>query len=154
EILIVDEVLAVGDFAFQKKCLNRMSEVANGGRTVLFVSHNLATAEHLCNKVVLLEAGKTVYAGRPDEVTAVYLNSISDQSADTDVTLVDLTHAAGRPNNYRQMLTSLEMSGGDDMPIASGLRLGAPLKFYVSFDLEQPTPHLDVTLTFHNNLGQ
>jgi lipopolysaccharide transport system ATP-binding protein len=60
EILIVDEVLAVGDAEFQKKCLGKMSEVAGGGRTVLFVSHNLAAVRALCNRVVLLNKGELV----------------------------------------------------------------------------------------------
>lgn len=57
EILIVDEVLAVGDAEFQKKCLGKMSEVAQGGRTVLFVSHNMNAVDHLCSKCILLEKG-------------------------------------------------------------------------------------------------
>ena len=57
EILLVDEVLAVGDAAFQKKCLGKMGEVAKGGRTVLFVSHNMGAVEQLCNSAVLLQAG-------------------------------------------------------------------------------------------------
>jgi len=60
EILVVDEVLAVGDAQFQKKCLGKMSEVAEGGRTVLFVSHNMNAIDHLCNKCLLLEQGKVV----------------------------------------------------------------------------------------------
>ncbi len=57
EILIVDEVLAVGDAEFQKKCLGKMDEVAGGGRTVLFVSHNMAAINKLCTRAVLLERG-------------------------------------------------------------------------------------------------
>lgn len=60
EILIIDEVLAVGDLAFQKKCLGRIDEVAQGGRTVLFVSHNLGLLERICNKGLLLRSGKVI----------------------------------------------------------------------------------------------
>ncbi len=63
EILIVDEVLAVGDVAFQKKCLGKMNEVSRGGRTVLFVSHNMAAVENLCRRGVVLERGKLVFDG-------------------------------------------------------------------------------------------
>ena len=66
EILIIDEVLAVGDMAFQKKCLGKMSEVARAGRTVLFVSHNMAAVQALCDSAVLLDAGKVMCAGRTD----------------------------------------------------------------------------------------
>ncbi len=75
EILIIDEVLAVGDMAFQQKCLGKMGEVAEGGRTILFVSHNMAAVKKLCTKAVLLEAGRTVALGKVDDVTERYLNS-------------------------------------------------------------------------------
>jgi lipopolysaccharide transport system ATP-binding protein len=73
EILIVDEVLAVGDAAFQKKCLGKMGEVAKQGRTVLFVSHNLVAVERLCSRAIRLERGEKVDDGRPSEVVARYL---------------------------------------------------------------------------------
>src|ERR1041385_3672840 len=63
EILLVDEVLAVGDAAFQTKCLGRMSDVAREGRTVLFVSHNLPSIEKLCQKVVIIDGGRMVMEG-------------------------------------------------------------------------------------------
>ena len=73
EILIVDEVLAVGDAAFQKKCLGKMGEVAGGGRTVLFVSHNMIAVQTLCKKCILLENGKLVQAGDASKITQLYL---------------------------------------------------------------------------------
>jgi len=73
EILIIDEVLAVGDAAFQKKCLGRMSEVARAGRTVLFVSHNMAAVSALCSKGIYLERGKVAATGPIDEVANIYL---------------------------------------------------------------------------------
>src|SRR5581483_226331 len=63
EILIVDEVLAVGDIAFQRKCLGKMNEVSRGGRTVLFVSHNMAAVENLCKRGVVLDHGTKVFEG-------------------------------------------------------------------------------------------
>jgi lipopolysaccharide transport system ATP-binding protein len=63
DILLVDEVLAVGDLTFQKKCLGRMSEVAQEGRTVLFVSHNLGAVRSLCDRGIVLDKGKLVYSG-------------------------------------------------------------------------------------------
>src|SRR5207237_448453 len=63
EILIVDEVLAVGDAEFQKRCLGKMSEVAGGGRTVLFVSHNMASVRSLCESAILLESGRVAQIG-------------------------------------------------------------------------------------------
>jgi lipopolysaccharide transport system ATP-binding protein len=74
EILVVDEVLAVGDAEFQKKCLGKMGEVARGGRTVLFVSHNMAAIQALCSKVICLEKGKIAGMGNVAEWIAAYLS--------------------------------------------------------------------------------
>jgi lipopolysaccharide transport system ATP-binding protein len=78
EILIVDEVLAVGDFEFQRKCLGRMNAVARSGRTVLFVSHNMVAVEELCDRVVLLRRGVIERVGPSREVIGRYLSSRSD----------------------------------------------------------------------------
>lgn len=74
EILIVDEVLAVGDVAFQKKCIKKMNEVAEGGRTVLFVSHNIGAIKSFCSRGILLDKGKTRLIGNIDTVTNAYLD--------------------------------------------------------------------------------
>jgi lipopolysaccharide transport system ATP-binding protein len=75
EILIVDEVLAVGDASFQKKCLNNMETVGQEGRTVLFVSHNMAAITRLCERVILLENGRTEADGPAHRVASEYLHS-------------------------------------------------------------------------------
>lgn len=78
EILLIDEVLAVGDVEFQKKCLNRIGEVSKSGRTVLFVSHNLDVIRNICSKAIYLEKGKTVSLGDTDKVVSQYLKNLSD----------------------------------------------------------------------------
>jgi lipopolysaccharide transport system ATP-binding protein len=72
EILVVDEVLAVGDSSFQKKCLGRMEQVADTGRTVLFVSHNMAAISTLCRKAVVLDGGQLVFVGSTSEAIRYY----------------------------------------------------------------------------------
>ena len=72
EILIVDEILAVGDVAFQEKSFNRMKELMSGGATVLFVSHDLEKIEEMCDKVIWLDHGKVVMFGDTDEVCSAY----------------------------------------------------------------------------------
>ena len=72
EILIVDEILAVGDLAFQKKSFNRMKELMSGGATVLFVSHDIEKIEEMCDKVVWLNHGKVVMNGEAEEVCKAY----------------------------------------------------------------------------------
>jgi len=73
EILIVDEVLAVGDAEFQKKCLGKMKDVASGGRTVLFVSHNMDAVARLCSKGILMEKGQKKFEGRIEQAVENYL---------------------------------------------------------------------------------
>lgn len=78
EILLIDEVLAVGDAAFQQKCIGRLNDEAKSGRTVLFVSHNMAAVLSLCNKALLLENGLNTKTGTPDEVVGAYLGQLSE----------------------------------------------------------------------------
>ncbi|MBW6474941.1 MAG: Wzt carbohydrate-binding domain-containing protein, partial [Anaerolineaceae bacterium] len=80
EILVVDEVLAVGDAEFQKKCLGKMGDVAGEGRTVLFVSHNMTAIEKLCSRTILLTSGKINEIGKTDKVVSSYLNKTNDDN--------------------------------------------------------------------------
>ena len=75
EILVIDEVLAVGDAEFQKKCLGKMEDVSKSGRTILFVSHNMAAVESLCKKTLLLESGELKFFGPSSEAMKVYLSN-------------------------------------------------------------------------------
>ena len=81
EILVVDEVLAVGDAAFQRKCLGRMSDVARQGRTVLFVSHQMAAIENLCSRALLLDKGRLSVQGASRDVIDLYLSSAISEHA-------------------------------------------------------------------------
>ncbi len=82
EILIIDEVLAVGDAEFQKKCLGKMQDVADSGRTVLFVSHNMASVLQLCNKALFLSQGQVAGAGPAPEVMTQYMAAGADTAAE------------------------------------------------------------------------
>lgn len=75
EILLVDEVLAVGDYQFQRKCLGKMRDVARGGRTVIFVSHNLESIKTLCTQVILLDQGRIQTSGDPAVVVSQYIDA-------------------------------------------------------------------------------
>ncbi|MDH7500151.1 MAG: ABC transporter ATP-binding protein, partial [candidate division NC10 bacterium] len=110
EILIVDEVLAVGDAAFQKKCLGKMGTVAQEGRTVLLVSHNMGMVRSLCQRSLLLADGQMVMDGRPDGVIAHYLASSSNGMAEGEV---------GWPKE--------EEAPGDDFMKLRSIRLIGPL---------------------------
>src|SRR5438046_6353799 len=86
EILLVDEVLAVGDIAFQKKCLGKIGEVARGGRTVLFVSHNLSAIANVCQSAVLLHSGRLIFYGPVGQAISTYSGYVSETN---DVNLID-----------------------------------------------------------------
>ncbi len=75
EIMVMDEVLAVGDMAFQKKCLSKMGDEAHGGKTVLYVSHNMATIRNLCTRCIVLDKGKMIYDGDVEQAIAVYMKN-------------------------------------------------------------------------------
>lgn len=107
EILVVDEVLAVGDAAFQQKCLGKMEDVAKTGRTVLFVSHNLAAVQSLCTEALFLEEGFAVSKGNVHKVIGEYIQKVTPQSANQSIDLKLLPRdrrlkaifAEGRLNN-------------------------------------------------------
>src|SRR5437016_12235285 len=75
EILLVDEVLAVGDAAFQRQCIGKMHDISRSGRTILFVSHNMPSITRLCDRALLLAEGRLVDDGQPDRIVARYLGS-------------------------------------------------------------------------------
>ena len=141
EILIVDEVLAVGDQEFQKKCLGKMNEVAHQGRTVLFVSHNMAAVRNLCGRSVLLNAGRVESIGPTAEVVELYLRG--DRAAPSD--LLGRTDREGTGVVRVERLTVLGEDGEPTSRVVPGrpwsLRLGfrssAPSSvFQVSADLD------------------
>ena len=153
EILIVDEVLAVGDVAFQKKCLGKMNEVSRGGRTVLFVSHNMAAVENLCRRGVVLEKGKLVFDGSAKDAVHRYLNSLAG-ALNADGHVVDLSGATDRRTMVGKFLKKIEFYTEGDRPLIEGLQMGARLKVRVHFDLPGPTSSFNLGLGFNNIFGQ
>jgi len=114
EILLIDEVLAVGDAEFQKKCLAKMEDVAaNEGRTVIFVSHNMDAVCHLCSRCILLRQGEVAKSGDAAEVVATYLGGEQDQAPVIDFPPVDSEASfqfAGLYNPKGQATTSFSTS--------------------------------------------
>lgn len=95
EIMIVDEVLAVGDASFQKKCLGKMNEVAHGGRTVLFVSHNMTAIQNLCSRCVWIDEGSIRQSGGAQEVVYSYLGRSAEGPVSGEVDLAHWPHRYG-----------------------------------------------------------
>jgi homopolymeric O-antigen transport system ATP-binding protein len=127
EILLVDEVLAVGDAAFQKKCLGRMGDVAREGRTVLFVSHNLPSIEKLCNRVIVIDGGRITIQGDPVTCIAAYLGGRSEPRAGLDLAAVPRLDPRLTP-----VFTSLELRDAEGNPV-SVVGCGEPLEFHLDY---------------------
>ncbi len=153
EILVVDEVLAVGDVTFQKKCLGKMGDVSKSGRTILFVSHNMAAVENLCQRGVVLERGKVVFDGTAKDGVKHYLSGISSAPGGTGHA-VDLSHAKDRRSQQAQLLKRIEFTTDGGRDLAEGLPIGSSLKVHVHFELLKPTASFNVGLGFDNIFGQ
>jgi lipopolysaccharide transport system ATP-binding protein len=106
DILIVDEVLAVGDAKFQQKCLGKMENVAGEGRTILYVSHNMITVQQLCNRVIVIDHGKIIYDGNVDDGIKVYMNNTKETKVFND--LSQIVRRENKMNGNAKML-SLEI---------------------------------------------
>jgi len=127
EILIVDEVLAVGDAQFQRKCLGKMEEVGHDGRTVLFVSHNMAMISSLCDKAIHLESGKLRSMGACDEVILHYATP-----GDSSPAAVDLRRNARRVGDDHAQLLSADVRNEHGQP-ASEVEINQPLSIRMEY---------------------
>jgi lipopolysaccharide transport system ATP-binding protein len=129
EILVVDEVLAVGDASFQKKCLGKMQTVASGGRTVLFVSHNMAAISRLCTRAILLTHGRIAADGPVAKVAGIYAGGTNGESP-TDV---DFRQRGKTPGSEHVRLLTARLIG--DQPGFSTLDIRRPLSFQFEFEV-------------------
>ncbi len=136
EILVVDEVLAVGDVGFQKKCLQRMREAAREGRTVLFVSHNLSALQTLCRRGIVLERGQLILDAPVSDAVAHYLRSLEGMEG------ADLSRRTDRRGAGLVRFRRVEVCG--DGGEAGQLLMGRPARF--TFELDSARP--DATCAF------
>ena len=147
EILIVDEVLAVGDAQFQEKCLGKMQEVGKGGRTVLFVSHNMASIQYLCSTAILLKSGNIAAIGQPAEI-------IGDYFADTQKTSsISLKEWIDRSTSGEGKFTQLEITNSDGKPTSSVL-VGGKICFKLYVEFYEPIVDPCFGVIIHNVLGE
>ncbi len=141
EILLVDEVLAVGDAAFQKKCLGKMGEVAEHGRTVLFVSHNMAAVRSLCHRAVLLQGGQKLMEGAAGKVVDRYLQGAESRTAETVFT--DLASAPGNDKARIVAVRILDAAGN----LADNVDIQSPLTLEVEYRVLAPETVLNVSIS-------
>lgn len=146
EILLVDEVLAVGDAAFQRKSLTKMAEVARAGSTVIFVSHNLATIQALCQRAILLERGTVVTDAPVEEAVTGYLRALERAASDD---LESRTDRDGRAWEESKVKRLAVYDGDSDEPdVVVGGR-GAKIVIEVT----EVLPMMECSLTILNSLG-
>jgi lipopolysaccharide transport system ATP-binding protein len=144
EILLVDEVLAVGDIQFQAKCLGKMEDAARAGRTVLFVSHNMAAIQHLCERVILLRAGEIHLAGSPDRVTACYME---------DGTRLTQRWERTSPSDSEVILRRIELQDHSGRSI-SHVTTATRLAVAVDFTVVRPVRNLQLTVGLNGPAGE
>lgn len=142
EILLVDEVLAVGDVGFQKKCLGKMQGVARSGRTILFVSHNLAAVQQLCDRCLVLDQGRLILDGSVSDGVSAYLELLRDQLPSATVDCRD--KSAKRTTNAVR-ITSMTLCGPDGQP-TSQIAFGADFAAEVLLEVSSPCHDLSVGL--------
>ena len=149
DILVVDEVLAVGDIGFQKKCLGKMGDVSRQGRTVLFVSHNMAAIESLCKSCLLLAGGLLVAQGTSSEIVHQYITS----EIRSDVGKAGLTSHPGREAKCVALMRSVEISSGTEAPTGT-VRMGASICIRVAFRYDSQPFHPYLGIVVKSAQGQ
>jgi lipopolysaccharide transport system ATP-binding protein len=149
EVLVVDEVLAVGDLAFQKKCLGKMEDVARGGRTVLFVSHNMNAVQRLCTSSILLERGRLVAQGPTPEIVTRYLSSST--GAITPASWIDLTQM-GRRGTGRARFQSI-WYGSDNASLEYQPYTSGPLDVALIIESDEARAVNTIAVTLYDEYG-
>ena len=130
EILIVDEVLAVGDIAFQAKCIGKMGDVAKQGRTVLVVSHNMASIRALCGRCTLLEGGRLIYDGDTAKTVALYMGSgVAQEQGE-----IDLTEHPRRLSGMANVLKRIRLYDADGQTVSA---IHQDEDLYISIEYQQ-----------------
>ena len=144
EILIVDEVLAVGDAAFQKKCLGKMGDVAKEGRTVLFVSHNMTAIKSLCNRALLLRNGAVSFEGPVEPAIETYL-----EERRLLVYSRRWGSEAGRPQNTSVAIDQISVTGGPGLPLKE-IYTDTPFSIEVDFEVLSDCATVGLTVILYD----
>ncbi len=148
EILLVDEVLAVGDAMFQKKCMGKMGSISREGRTVLFVSHNMAAVQNLCARSLLLAKGRIRAFGETGEVIGRYMEE-GDRSG---ACASDLASHPNRRTGSETVLRGVRIiADGND---STTMRMGGALRIETSFERSSGIPNMRFGIAIESSVGQ
>jgi lipopolysaccharide transport system ATP-binding protein len=148
DIILVDEVLAVGDARFQEKCLNKMHDVSQQGRTVLFVSHNMPAVARLCERVILIDAGTVAMEGPSAQVVSAYLRKSSGSSAASEWT--DASTAPGRDVAIARAVRVRNDSGA----VTEAFDIRHPVRIEIEYDVLKPGCALSAHFALSNADGR
>lgn len=148
EVLLVDEVLAVGDAGFQKKCLNTMEDLRSGGRTVVFVSHNMAAVENLCTRCIWIDGGRVREDGDPRTVIQSYMATF----AGVQQAAADLSAITPRQGSGEARYTRAELLGKDGQAQSVTLS-GESLVLRLHYEASKSLPHPDFVVRLHSEMG-
>jgi len=149
EILIVDEVLAVGDAAFQKKCLGKMDDVSKEGRTVLFVSHQVAAIQNLCQKCIFLKSGQIFATGNTDSVLREYLKESTTSNT------ISLEKRTDRSGDGAIRITHVQIKDASKKPVSSlGSGKESVFGFRYKNNVGQPLKNLHFAVSISNHIGE
>jgi lipopolysaccharide transport system ATP-binding protein len=149
EILLIDEVLAIGDAAFQKKCLGKMGNVAQEGQTVLFVSHNMGAIVSLCNRCLLIEQGSLTQDGNPSQVTGVYQTSLYSTNKDPS----DLSGVERYGSGKAKFLSAKVIPMGTNVSSQTYLHTGQDLKVELKIKATAEIVQANVALIIYDSAG-
>ena len=146
EILLIDEVLAVGDIRFQKKCIGKMNEISKGGRTVFFVSHNMGAIQDLCSRVLLLEEGKIIMDDSTDKVLHKYLLQGSNKLGEK------LWVNEKKPGDETVKLSCVRVLN-DSGEVSTNFTVRNNIFLQMEFELLEELKYLDISFYIHNERG-
>ncbi len=148
EIMIIDEVLAVGDHEFQQRCLGKMQDAAASGRTVLFVSHNMAAVRRLCNKAIRLERGQLIDSGPAGLQVDAYTRDVT-QRAKTG----NLSERSDRTGDGRVRITKVDLLSTEyDIPVST-IGVGQPLTICIYYEGQESYLSPCVHIAINNDIG-
>lgn len=148
EILVVDEVLAVGDASFQKKCLGKMNDVAHGGRTIVFVSHNMQAIRSLCSRSILLDEGRMVFDGPTEETLRVYHERLSGLKVGAETAIGDQRHRRGS-GHIRIAAVSVQAVDGTER---YEFEIGDTIRFQLAYKVLESMPRLTASIALRSGI--
>ena len=149
EILILDEVLAVGDAAFQRKCMEKVEDLKKKGKTILFVSHNMSSISSICDRVLVIEDGRISFNGEVNEGISKYLKTESARKG--SISFHNSSQQRDGPQAYSKLLKMSTLNKENN--VISSVKIGSTLNVQIYFEILQQINDLEIGFNFTNEQG-